>query len=157
MQKIKAVVIVFLAVLILSCNGIVRKPHRCSDPESVAGRLVQVDYPLQDRYIIKLRTDRHLTGVMLGVRRAEVLERGLAVRMTEKTAKKMLELYPNEIEYIEPEQLYTIVKCTYGKDQINQRNLKSLDGNCAYSKTGAGVHVFVLDTGIDPDHEGLGG
>ena len=45
---------------------------------------------------------------------------------------------------------------TWGLDRIDQRDLP-LDGTYTYNNTGAGVHVYVIDTGILPTHQEFGG
>ena len=45
---------------------------------------------------------------------------------------------------------------TWGLDRIDQRD-RPLDGNYTYTPTGAGVHVYVIDTGIRTAHTQFGG
>lgn len=45
---------------------------------------------------------------------------------------------------------------TWGIDRIDQRNLP-LSGSFTYTKNGAGVHVYIIDTGIRTSHTQFGG
>ncbi|TDD45989.1 S8 family peptidase [Kribbella antibiotica] len=45
---------------------------------------------------------------------------------------------------------------TWGLDRIDQRNLP-LSASYTYTRTGTGVHAYIIDTGITPSHANFGG
>lgn len=66
---------------------------------------------------------------------------------------------PN-VEYIEEEQVTKVQATQYnppwGLDRIDQRN-QPLSGTFTYNKNGAGVYVYVIDTGLQANHPEFGG
>ncbi len=60
------------------------------------------------------------------------------------------------IDWVEPDQLYYTAgsqsDATWGLDRIDQRYLP-LDNTYHYNQTGAGVSVYIIDTGIHYSHE----
>jgi subtilisin family serine protease len=65
-----------------------------------------------------------------------------------------------EVAYIEQEQTYSVdatqTGATWGIDRIDQRN-RPLSGTYTYTSTGAGVRVYIIDTGINPSHSQFSG
>ena len=64
------------------------------------------------------------------------------------------------VAYVEPDRLMsaqaTQTGATWGLDRIDQRTLP-LNSTFNYSRTGAGVTAYVIDTGIRPTHADFGG
>src|SRR5690606_18687909 len=50
----------------------------------------------------------------------------------------------------------TQTPATWGIDRIDQRN-RPLTGSYTHTRTGAGVHAYIVDTGIHPTHTEFAG
>ncbi len=64
------------------------------------------------------------------------------------------------VDYVEPDAIGSIVatqpSATWGIDRIDQRNLPLSTTYTYPDQAGAGVHAYILDTGIDADHPEFG-
>ena len=84
--------------------------------------------------------------------------KGYSVTMSPTEAEA---LSRNErVQYVEEDSVVTVSSTQpnagWNLDRIDQRNLP-LDTNYSYTQTGAGAHVYVIDTGIRITHQEFGG
>ncbi|TXH66498.1 MAG: S8 family peptidase [Lysobacteraceae bacterium] len=79
--------------------------------------------------------------------------RGFAVKADDAALAKLLA--DPRVEYVEEDGYVSInatqTGATWGLDRVDQRNLP-LNTTYVYNKTGAGVHAYIIDTGILTTH-----
>jgi subtilisin family serine protease len=84
--------------------------------------------------------------------------RGFAARMSETRAKALLS--DPRVAYIVEDSMVEISAtqsgATWGLDRTDQRE-RPLNGNYSYHAGGAGVHAYIIDTGIRLTHQELSG
>ena len=132
----------------------------------------KADRAIPNQYIVVL--DQDADGDEIGTsRKAEALLsgrgrvpeavwahalKGFSVQMTEEEALALAE--DPDVAYVEEDAVMEInvtqTGATWGLDRIDQRSLP-LSTTYSYATTGAGVNVYVIDTGIRRTHSDFGG
>jgi len=84
--------------------------------------------------------------------------RGFSAHMSAQAAEKLAD--DPAVDFVEQDQTAVVAGTQTGApwnlDRIDQAN-KPLDGNFAYPNNGAGVNVYIIDTGIRRTHSEFGG
>ncbi|NUT96979.1 MAG: S8 family peptidase [Saccharothrix sp.] len=139
------------------------EPHQARIVTAEASASAQ---PIKDSYIVTL--DRSARGLgaatAAGVTPTHVYDSaftGFAAKLTPAQLRKLSR--DPSVQLIEQDMLVTDVLDTtqtnppsWGIDRIDQRNLP-LSNSYTYTATGAGVHAYIIDTGITPSHPDFGG
>lgn len=141
----------------------------------------QASEPIPGQYIVVLRDDlvasasvSAIASEMATTYGGELLQtydaalNGFAIKFAEeRSANAVSSLTQDErVELVEQDSTVSIADetavdtnqtgATWGLDRINQRSLP-LNGVFSYTKTGAGVRVYIIDTGIRIAHGQFGG
>jgi subtilisin family serine protease len=118
---------------------------------------------LQDQYIVvfKAGTNPRAAAALVGATPRHVYHAALNGFAARLNAGQLTALRNNpNVEYISPDQVVTAdgtqAYPTWGLDRIDQR-YRPLDYSYTYGRTGAGVNLYVIDTGIRFTHSEFGG
>jgi len=80
--------------------------------------------------------------------------KALSVEMSDADAQALAR--DSRVKFVEEDAIYSATSVSWGLDRIDQRALP-LDGSFSVNGTGAGVTVYIVDTGILAEHQDFGG
>jgi subtilisin family serine protease len=160
----------FLGFILLGINFSPQPSQAQSSPILPRTKFIRVNKPIRNSYIVVLK-DISISGVGVPTVAQNLVRgkgevrflyqrvlKGFSTRLTESQAQALSE--DPRVQYVAEDGQVSIaatqVSPPWGLDRIDRPSLP-LNSTYDYDKTGAGVNVYVIDTGILTTHSDFGG
>lgn len=157
MRHVRPLVLTVLAALSAACTD--GGPTAPAAAPPAAAPLLAVAQPIPGEYIVVLGDDADPRSVAkaAGVLPRRVYSAALRGFSAGLSARQLdaLRHHP-DVRYVEPDQPAGMAAVPWNLDRIDQ-NFLPLNGAFTFASTGAGVKIYVIDTGIEATHAQFGG
>ena len=161
-RQVRVLAGVGATALAVTATSLLAAPAQAAEGEI---RAADAAHKVQNHFIVKLKDGSAASADGLAKQYGGQVDtvfskalNGFTVSLPEKAAKR-LAANP-AVEYVEQDQVFTTqatqTNATWGLDRIDQRN-RPLSTTYNYTSTGAGVNVYVIDTGLRISHNDFGG
>lgn len=148
-----------------ACSDAPTMPDMAPGTPSEVRQEARARQVIPDRYVVVFKDDvrdapglaRQLTAAHGGTVHYTYQHaiKGFAATLP-AAAARALESNPNVRYVAQDEQVKAVQVGSWGLDRVDQRDLP-LNGSYTYNQSGAGVTVYVIDTGIETSHWDFGG
>jgi len=150
--------LLILIVMVLVATSVFAGDFKKNDNKIPDQYIVVFDDAVSDDDVVALAEELSLKHGGLKDKVYTKALKGFSVKMSEGQARKLAD--DERVAFVEEDGVMSIgttqTGATWGLDRIDQRD-RPLNGTFVYTRTGAGVKAYIIDTGIRKTHTQFGG